>query len=159
MCTPAFHPTEMAACVAPAGRLGVLESSFTDGVTDICCLYCPACSLLRPSHVSSPCLAFSSAPNGQQCSKDRETTTTMNRSWFRLPFGGGNTSQQQQQEEDEVELSHDSGELLPALSSSRQQRHNQRRARTSNSSGGRRDGFKQSISGPCQCCLSSSLMV
>jgi len=91
----------------------------------------------------------------------------MNRSWFRLPFGGGgNTSshqqQQQQDDEDDVEHSHDSGDMLPALSSSRQRQHqsqHQRRSRTSNSSGGgRRDYIKQSISGPCEYCKSALVL-
>lgn len=81
----------------------------------------------------------------------------MNRSWFRLPFGGGNSSKDEGEEYDEVV--NDSGELLPSSSSARQQqqqyhRHgsnNNKRSKNSNSSASGKNNIKQSIiSRPCR---------
>lgn len=94
----------------------------------------------------------------------------MNRSWFRLPFGGGggNNSHAEDdggidgilEEEDQVD---DSGELLPSSSRlhHRNNNNNGRRSKASNSSGGirRTSGLKQSISRPCQLLLLSCHLV
>lgn len=93
----------------------------------------------------------------------------MNRSWFRLPFGGsGNTSSSSHlghdaghdgiaaslhDEEDETDLAHDSGEVIPASRPRLLGSTGNRRSKTSNgSNSGKRNGvsIKQSISRPCQ---------
>jgi hypothetical protein len=81
----------------------------------------------------------------------------MNRSWFRLPFGGGsnnNSSHQQDDDDGGIDSAaiHDSGELLPGGSRADRGSNsgsNGRRSRTS--SNYERTAFKQTISRPCGC--------